>query len=105
MASRSLLAKRRAEASRLQLRLRYQAIADAAPDAIVSIDENNRSQLVNPAATKIFGWGEADLIGQPLTLLLPDFHAREHTTGAEMTGRRMGRTSLRAVRRTPFGPR
>ncbi len=80
--------KRRAEESRLQLHARYQAIAEAAPDAIVLIDENNRIQLINPAATKIFGWAAADLIGQPLTLLLPNFRVAEHATGAEWTGRR-----------------
>jgi PAS domain S-box-containing protein len=88
--------KRLAEESRLQLHARYQAIADAAPDAIVSIDENNRIQIVNPAATKIFGWAEADLIGQPLTLLLPNFSAAEHATGAEWTGRRRDATDFSA---------
>jgi len=88
--------KRRTEESRLQLHARYQAIADAAPDAIVSIDENNRIQLVNPAATKIFGWAEADLIGQPLTLLLPNFRVAEGTTGAEWTGRRRDGTDFSA---------
>jgi PAS domain S-box-containing protein len=80
--------KRRSDESRLQIHARYQAIADAAPDAIVSIDENNRIELVNLAATKIFGWAEADLIGQPLTLLLPNFRVAEGTTDAEWTGRR-----------------
>jgi hypothetical protein len=88
--------KRRAEESRLQLHLRYQAIADAAPDAIVSIDENNRIQLVNPAATKIFGWAAADLVGQALTLLLPNFRVAERTTGAEWTGRRQDGTDFSA---------
>ena len=88
--------KRRAEESRLQLHARYQAIADAAPDAIVSIDENNRIQLVNPAATKIFGWAEADLIGQPLTLLLPNVRVAERITGAEWTGRRRDGTDFSA---------
>jgi PAS domain S-box-containing protein len=88
--------KRRAEESRLQLRARYQAIADAAPDAIVSIDENNRIQLVNPAAMKIFGWAEAELIGQPLTLLLPNFRVAEPVTGAEWTGRRRDGTDFSA---------
>ena len=80
--------KQRAEESRLHFHARYQAISDAAPDAIRSIDENNRIQLVNPAATKIFGFAEAELIGQPLTLLLPDFRADKRATGAEWTGRR-----------------
>jgi len=88
--------KRRSEESRLQLHARYQAIADAAPDAIVSIDINNRIQLINPAATKIFGWAAAELIGQPLTLLLPNFRAAERTTGAEWTGRRRDGTDFSA---------
>lgn len=88
--------KRRADLSRLQLHARYQAIADTAPDAIVSIDENNRIQLVNPAAAKIFGWVEADLTGQPLTLLLPDFRVAERTTSVEWRGRRRDGTDFSA---------
>ena len=88
--------KRRADESRLLLHARYQAIADTAPDAIVSIDENNRIQLINPAATKIFGWAAAELIGQPLTLLLPNFRVAQRITGAEWTGRRRDGTDFSA---------
>src|SRR5271168_1663150 len=88
--------KRRTEESRIQSHARYQAISDVAPAAIVSIDENNRIQLINPAATKIFGWAEADLIGQPLTLLLPNFRVAERATGAEWTGRRWDGTDFSA---------
>ena len=40
--------KRRAEESRLQLHATYQVIADAAPDAIISIDENSRNPARQP---------------------------------------------------------
>jgi PAS domain S-box-containing protein len=88
--------KRRAEESRVRLHAGYQAIADAAPDAIVSIGEDNRIQLINPAATKIFGWAAAELIGQPLTLLLPNFRVAERTTGAQWIGRRRDGTDFSA---------
>jgi PAS domain S-box-containing protein len=81
-------AKRRAERSRRQIDAQYRVIAETAHDAIVSIDNGSRIFFVNPAAVTAFGWAESDLIGQPLTMVIPDFRLAEHATRAELTGRR-----------------
>src|SRR5271167_315927 len=65
--------KRRAEESRRGIDAQYRTIADTAPDGIVSIDGGLRILFVNRAVTKIFGWESSELLGQPLTVLLPEF--------------------------------
>lgn len=77
---------------------RLESIATSAIDAIVSVDEDHRIALVNPAAEQLFGYARDELIGQPLGLLLPSRFRAEHSTrvaafGAEeMAGRKMGAT-------------
>ena len=52
---------------------RYHAIVDSAPDAIVTIDEDQNIQWVNGAVDRVLGYGHAELIGQNLGILLqPD---------------------------------
>jgi PAS domain S-box-containing protein len=81
-------AKRRAEKSRRQIDVQYRVITNTARDAIVSIDDTGRIFFVNPAAVTAFDWAASDLIGQPLTVVIPDFRLAEHATRADLTGRR-----------------
>jgi PAS domain S-box-containing protein len=48
-------------------------IADTASDAIITIDEESMMLFVNHAAERIFGYPQAELVGQPLTKLIPDY--------------------------------
>jgi PAS domain S-box-containing protein len=50
---------------------RYQHTVDSVMDAIVGIDEHQNILLFNPAAEKMFDMKAAQVIGQPLSLLLP----------------------------------
>ncbi len=88
--------RRRVEQARGEIDARYRTIADTAPDAIVSIDGNVRISLVNPAAAKTFGWDATEMIGQPLTMLLPEFQLGERLSCAELTGRRKDGTEFSA---------
>ena len=75
-------------------------LLDSAMDAIITADEGQRIVLYNRAAEKIFGWTAAEMIGQPLSRLIParfhnvhDAHvARFDATG--VTSRRMGVNSV-----------
>ena len=52
---------------------RYHAIVNSAPDAIITIDDNRVIQWVNGAVDHVLGYGHAELLGQPLDILLqPD---------------------------------
>jgi diguanylate cyclase (GGDEF)-like protein/PAS domain S-box-containing protein len=44
---------------------RLKAVIDAAPVAIVEVDRNQRVQLWNPAAERIYGWAGEEVLGQP----------------------------------------
>ena len=75
---------------------RFRAVAETASDAIVSADKRGHITYFNPGAERIFGYAARDVIGRPLTLLMPErFHdahrqgfARFLTTGeARVIGR------------------
>ncbi len=44
--------------------LRQQALIDASPVALVEFDVDTRIRLWNPAAERIFGWTEAEMLGR-----------------------------------------
>jgi len=56
----------------LQSRSRLAAIIDASLDPIVSTDTAQRITVFNPAAQALFGYAHAQILGQPVALLLPD---------------------------------
>lgn len=69
------------ELSRSEQRL--QAIMRSANDAIVSIDEKGIVALWNPAAEALFGYTEAEMIGEPLTAIIPERFREGHEAGLE----------------------
>ena len=60
---------------------RYRIVVETASDAVVSIDESSTILFVNPATSRIFGYDASELIGQPLTTLMPDYMRELHTAG------------------------
>ena len=84
-------------------------LLDGAPDAVVCVDASGRIVLANAQAEHLFGYGRAELAGQPVEILVPDAARAGHEakraryaatpvprpmgTGLELTGRRHdGRT-------------
>jgi diguanylate cyclase (GGDEF)-like protein/PAS domain S-box-containing protein len=65
----TVLARRAAEEDS---RSRLQAVLRTASDGIVMINEAGAIESFNAAAERIFGWKEDELLGQPLTLLMPE---------------------------------
>ncbi|MDH5676194.1 MAG: response regulator [Myxococcales bacterium] len=96
----------RVEAER-QLRrtdAQYAAILDQSHDAVLSIDCEQRITVFNRGAQRVFGYAAEEVLGQPLSMLLPQEEHENHTrlvehfrdAGGHGVGRRMG--VLRPVR-------
>ena len=59
----------------------YRLVVETAPDAVISIDERGAILFANPATARIFGHDPAELIGKPLTVLMPEFLRKLHENG------------------------
>jgi two-component system, cell cycle sensor histidine kinase and response regulator CckA len=57
---------------------RYRGLLDAAPDSMVVVDGDGRIVLVNSQTERLFGYGRAELIGQPVELLVPERYWVRH---------------------------
>lgn len=96
------LARRMAETR--QRLTRMKAVLDTAADAIVGVGTEGQIVGANPAAERMFGSDEKDLIGRPLSSVLPGMDAaRLHQTMADgmlihSTQSRIGRVEMEAIR-------
>ena len=75
-----------------------QRIVEAAPCGMVMIDSNGVIVLVNPHTESLFGYGQHELIGKPLEILLPErfrvahgAHRRNFANAASMRQMGVGR--------------
>ncbi|ETX12365.1 histidine kinase [Marinomonas ushuaiensis DSM 15871] len=58
--------------------LRLSTTLDTAVDGIITIDHKGTIQEFNNAAESIFGWSEVEVIGQNVSILMPEPYQREH---------------------------
>jgi two-component system sensor kinase FixL len=57
---------------------RYEALLNAAIDAIITIENDGIIESVNPAAVRIFGYQPEELIGQNISVLMPEPYSSQH---------------------------
>jgi two-component system sensor kinase FixL len=57
---------------------RWRSIVDSAVDAIITIDARGLVESFNPAAERLFGYTEADVIGRNVSMLMPAPFREEH---------------------------
>lgn len=60
---------------------KFKSVVQAAPDAIVLSDGKGNILSWNQAAQTMFGYPAADIIGKPLTLLMPSRYHQAHQQG------------------------
>jgi PAS domain S-box-containing protein len=76
--TRDISDRSRAGREILESRRRMEGIVQSAMDAIVTIDESQRVVLFNPAAEKMFGYSADKVLGQPVTMLIPERFRPRH---------------------------
>lgn len=62
---------------------RYRVVTETARDVTITIDEESNILFVNLAIQKTFGYSVAEVIGQPLNILMPQPQRDRHRAGME----------------------
>src|SRR6516162_3935666 len=60
---------------------RHRVVVEGASYAVTSMDENGAILLANAATLRVFGYDPTELIGKPLTLLMPEYMRKLHEKG------------------------
>jgi PAS domain S-box-containing protein len=71
----------RAEEALRESEERYRTVVETAADAVITVSESGTIMFANRAAEQIFGYCKADLLGQSLTVLMPELLPHAHETG------------------------
>ncbi|WP_316751548.1 SpoIIE family protein phosphatase [Streptomyces herbicida] len=58
---------------------RFRGLLEAAPDAMVIVDDTGVIKLVNAQTEALFGYGREELLGRPVELLVPGRFRAHHT--------------------------
>ena len=88
---RELADARGANAALAENEQRYRALVEADPDGVVIIDQDSTILAVNPAMSRLFGYTPGQMVGKPLTVLMPHRLREAHRRGTRrylMTGER-----------------
>jgi hypothetical protein len=103
-AIRNISVRKEAERHLAQMEARYRGLLEAAPDAMVVVDQRGQIVLLNLQAEKQFGYHRDELVGQRVTNIIPEGFAerliaddlrsaaealaQQIGTGIELSGRR-----------------
>jgi PAS domain S-box-containing protein len=93
---RDITERKAAEEALVESRLRMEGLVESAMDALISIDEDYRVVLFNPAAEQMFGVSMSDALGTPIERFIPERFRAGHAehirrfTDTGVTNRRMG---------------
>jgi PAS domain S-box-containing protein len=73
--------RKRAEEDLRSSEEKHRLVVETASDAVISMDDHGTIQFANPATAIIFGYDPAELVGRPLTVLMPEFMRELHDRG------------------------
>lgn len=69
---------RRSTMQRMASLQQRDAIINQTDDGFVTIDDEGMINMVNPAVCSLFGYTETELVGQPVSILLPEDERSQH---------------------------
>lgn len=75
--------RKRVERALRESERKFRSVAESANDAIISSNSNGNIVFWNTAAQKMFGYVEEEIIGQPLTILMPERYREVHKRSME----------------------
>jgi PAS domain S-box-containing protein len=81
--SAALAERRRGEEALRASEARYRCVAEIIPAALLTMDEAGAILFANPAAEEIFGYAVGEMLGQNLTMLMPEPMRPAHRRGVE----------------------
>ena len=73
--------RKKEESARRFSEERYRVLVETANDAVLSTDETGSILFANCATSRIFGYDSTELIGKPLTVLIPESIRKVHEIG------------------------
>jgi PAS domain S-box-containing protein len=73
--------RKRAEEDLRSSEEKHRLVVETANDAVVSMDHNGIIQFANPATAITFGYDPTELVGRPLTVLMPEYMRELHERG------------------------
>ena len=62
---------------------RYRSVIETSPDGVIVMDAGGTIVTANPALMRILGYEPEELIGQPLTVIMPERYRQGHRDGLQ----------------------
>ena len=78
-----LAERKRVEESLRQSEERFRSVAQTASDAIITVDSRGHIVFWNDAADKIFGYSADEVMGKPLTFIMPERFTKDQRNALE----------------------
>ena len=72
-----------AQNSLIESESRFRSVAESANDALITANKTGNITFWNKSAEMIFGYSEDEIIGKPLTILMPERYRNAHLKGLE----------------------
>ena len=90
--------RQRAQEAAVRSEQRFRLLTESAVDAIITMNARGDVVSWNPAAERMFGYREAEIVGQPVARVVPERYRRAHERGLRrFFARKDGHTISRLV--------